>query len=382
MHIFAGIVGLVLVAGILFDAFESIILPRRVTRDFRVTHVFYKFSWTFWAAIARRMQPGKRRETFLSYFGPLSLLQLFGLWTIALIFAFALLHWAAGSAVNTNGASSAAFAVDLYLSGTTFFTLGLGDVTPRSAVARLITVVESGTGFGLLAIVIAYLPVLYGAFSQREANITLMDGRAGSPPTAGELLTRHARAPDSEELVRYLREWETWASGLMESHLSYPILCFFRSQHINESWLASLAATLDACAFLMAYAPGILRWQAQLTFAISRHVLVDLAQVVFSPPIEPTEDRLPENGLRRLKESVALAGLSIDKTADDRTLSDFRQMYEPYLYGFSKKLLLSIPPWYVARESLDNWQKSAWQKPVRLAFDSEGAILPEGDNYE
>jgi Ion channel len=381
MRTLAGVVGLIVLAGILFDAFETIILPRRVTRYYRVTRVFIRSTWAAWAALARRMRPGKRRESFLSYYGPLSLLQLVGFWTVALIFAFALLQWAGGSAVN-GGGQHASFATDLYLSGTTFFTLGLGDVTPRSPLARFITVVESGTGLGLLAIVIAYLPVLYGAFSQREANITLMDARAGSPPTAGELLCRHARAPDAEELVRYLREWETWASALMESHLSYPLLCFFRSQHSNQSWLASLAAILDSCAFLMTYTGGTLRWQAQLTFAICRHAVVDLAQVLYSPPLEPPENRLPEELLQRLKLLLASAGFDIDQTVGYATLNQLRRMYEPYLYGFSERFFLPLPPWSFWRESADDWQRSAWQKPVTLSFGSSRATVPKSDNAE
>lgn len=383
MRTLAGLAGLVLLAGILFDAFETIILPRRVTRYFRITRVFIRYTWALWAALARRMGPGKRRETFLSYYGPLSLLQLFGLWVVALIFAFALLQCAGGSAVNGGGLYGySSFATDLYLSGTTFFTLGLGDVTPRSGFARFITVVESGTGFGLLAIVIAYLPVLYGAFSQREANITLMDARAGSPPTAGELLYRHAQAPDTAELVRYLREWETWASMLMESHLSYPILCFFRSQHTNESWLASLAAILDSCAFLMTHTAGSLRWQAQLTFAICRHAVVDLAQVVYSAPSPAADDRLPEESLEHLKFLLSSAGFSIDQSVPYKTLSQLRRMYEPYLYGLSERLFLPLPPWSFWRERADNWQRSAWQKPVALPFGSSPVSAPEIHNPE
>ncbi len=366
MRSLAAIAGLVLLAGILFDAFETIILPRRVTRYFRLTRLFFRYTWRPWAALARRMRPSRRRETFLSYFGPLSLLQLFLVWTIGLIVAFALLHWAAGSAVNA-GNRPPSFTTDLYLSGTTFFTLGIGDVTPRSELARFITVVESGTGFGVLAIVIAYLPVLYGAFSQREVNITLMDAHAGSPPTAAEILRRHAPTPEAEELALYLHEWETWSSELMESHLSYPVLCFFRSQHNNQSWLAALAALLDTCAFLMTYTAGRLRWQAQLTFAISRHALVDLAQVVYTPPLEPVEDRLPLETLERLKAIIAEAGLSVADSAQDQTLNQLRRMYEPYLHGLSRSFLMPLPPWSVARDGVDNWERSAWKEPSRLA---------------
>jgi hypothetical protein len=381
MRILAAIAGLVLLAGILFDAFETIILPRRVTRYFRLTRLFYRYTWACWAGVARRMHSGKRRETFLSYFGPLSLLQLFLLWTVGLIVAFALLQWAAGSAVNASG-QHPSFSTDLYLSGTTFFTLGLGDVTPRSALARFITVVESGTGFGVLAIVIAYLPVLYGAFSQREANITLMDARAGSPPTAGELLSRHAQASDAEDLVQYLREWEIWASQLMESHLSYPILGFFRSQHNNQSWLASVAVVLDACAFLITFTTGKFRRQANLTFAICRHAVVDLAQVVYTPPLEPAEDRLPEEILEHLKASLANAGMAIDPAVPCRALRHLRRMYEPYLYGLSEWFLMPLPPWSFARESADNWQRSAWRQPASLSISNADPALSESDDPE
>src|SRR6202011_6214444 len=148
-------------------------------------------------------------------------LMLFAIWAFALVLAFAMLHWAAGSSLNVPG-GQATFRTDLYLSGTTFFTLGLGDVTPNSTIARVITVAEGGMGFGYLAIVISYLPTMYGAFSQRELNISLLDARAGSPPTAGELLRRHSEFSDNEVLTPYLRDWEIWAAQLMESHLSYP----------------------------------------------------------------------------------------------------------------------------------------------------------------
>jgi hypothetical protein len=123
----------------------------------------------------------------------------------------------------------------------------------------IITVLESGTGIGFLAIVISYLPVLYGAFSRREVNISLLDARAGSPPTAAELVRRHVRGQNLEALGQFLRDWEAWSAELMESHLSFPVLCYFRSQHDNQSWLAALTAVLDTCALLITCAEGALQ---------------------------------------------------------------------------------------------------------------------------
>jgi len=217
MKLLVGILGLLLLFATLWDAFETIILPRRVTRPFRIVRVFYQFTWKFWAGAGKMFRSKKSRETHLSYYGPLSLLMLFTTWALLLIFTFAMLHWAAGSAITMSGTAST-FRTDLYMSGTTFFTLGLGDVTPRTALARVITVSEAGMGFGFLAIVISYLPTLYGAFSQRELNISLLDARAGSPPTAAELLRRHSHFANNDVLTQYLRDWEIWSAQLMESH--------------------------------------------------------------------------------------------------------------------------------------------------------------------
>ncbi len=365
MRLVAAAAGFFLLAVVLWDSFETIVLPRRVTRYFRLTRAFYRYTWFLWSAIVRRVKRARRRETLLSYFGPLSLLTLFAVWTLGVIASFGLFHWAADSALILNG-SKRGFWTDLYLSGTTFFTLGMGDVTPRSSLARLITVVESGTGFGLIAIVIAYLPVMYGAFSQREVNISLMDARAGSPPTAAELLRRHAHPEQRQALTEHLSRWEVWSAELMESHLSYPVLCFFRSQHSNQSWLAALTTVLDASAFLMIYAEDKLAWQAQLTFAIARHTVVDLSQVIYSPPLPLDEDRLPEAALANLWESLSETGMPLRADTAQRRLGELRSMYEPYLNGLSKRFLLPLPPWMLVHEGFDNWQRSAWKQSVTL----------------
>src|SRR5579864_5857340 len=316
MSLSAAILGLALLAIVLWDVFETIILPRRVTRRIRLARLIYKFFWFPWPWIARRMRAGNSRESFLSFFGPLSLLFLFVVWAIGLIIAFSILHVAAGSAIKGPG-EHAGFWTDLYMSGSTFFTLGLGDVTPQTALARVITVAEAGIGFGFLAVVISYLPVLYGAFSRREANISLLDARAGSPPTAAELLCRHNQPDAARALAVYLSDWELWAADLMESHLSYPVLCRFRSQHNNQSWLAALTTVLDVSALLLAYADGALRWQARMTFAITRHAIVDLAQVLNCPPRAVDGDRLPAEDLKTLRILLVTTGLAKCRSEDD-----------------------------------------------------------------
>jgi hypothetical protein len=362
MAVVAGGAGLFLLIVILWDAFETIILPRRVTRLYRLARLFYRSSWRPWRAVALRISSAKRRDSYLSFYGPLSLLMLFGMWAWGLVLSFGMLHWAAHSTFNPSG-PIATFRTDLYMSGTTFFTLGLGDVTPRTSLGRIVTVIEAGTGFGFLAVIISYLPVLYGAFSQREANISLLDARAGSPPTAAELLRRHVQGQNLAALGEYLRGWEAWSAQLMESHLSYPVLCYFRSQHQNQSWLAALTAVLDTCALIMACSESELSWQAQLTFAISRHAVVDLAQVMWVPPLPPPANRLPAEEFAHLHTLLASSGRELLSVRDsEQRLEVLRRMYEPYTNGLAERLLMALPPWSVARRPADNWRTSAWEQ--------------------
>jgi hypothetical protein len=219
MRALVAILGLALIGIVLWDGFEAMLLPRRVTRSRRFSRLFYRATWAPWAALARRLRPGRRRETFLSTFGPLSMLGLFGTWAVGLIVGFALVAWALGSPLR--GLEGPAGVLDyLYLSGVTFFTLGFGDLTPITPAGRAWAVAEAGVGFGVLAVVISYLPVLYGAFSRREVTISLLDARAGSPPTAAQLLLRLAPTRGHAALGQFLEEWERWAAELLESHLS------------------------------------------------------------------------------------------------------------------------------------------------------------------
>ncbi len=246
-------------------------------------------------------------------------------WATGLIIGFALLHWSLGTALATPRDTDGRFSTYVYFSGTTFFTLGYGDVVPTSAWGRAYSVAEAGIGFGFLAVVIAYLPVLYQAFSRREITISLLDARAGSPPSAGELLQRLADVRCVAGIGPLLVEWERWAAELLESHLSFPVLRYYRSQHDNQSWVAALTTVLDTSAFLVASGEGSVSFQARLTFAMARHAAVDLVLVSQKPPLTPAFDRLPEPELARLQESLRGAGLSKrDEPTARKTLAELR----------------------------------------------------------
>ncbi|HKW27004.1 MAG TPA: potassium channel family protein [Terriglobales bacterium] len=364
MKILALVAGSILVFVILLDAFETIVLPRRVTRSFRFTALFYRFTWRPWAAMARFVPAPRRRESYLSYFGPLSLIVLLGLWAFALIVGFALLQYGAGTRLQA-APGSMDFGGLLYFSGTTFFTLGYGDVVPLSGAARALAVLESGVGFGFLAMVIGYLPVIYSSFSRREVEISLLDARAGSPPSAQEFLSRMAGAHNQPLLDRFLHEWEHWAAEVLESHISYPVLGLFRSQHINQSWLGSLTTILDVSALTIVGIDGIASNQARLTFAMARHAVVDLAQVVGARYDAHATDRLSAQELVSLRQALAANGLQLRAGEEaDRKLLALRSMYEPYVQALADRLLLRLPEWGSGTKAKDNWRSSPWDKLI------------------
>jgi Ion channel len=353
------VIGSLLLLFVLWDAFETVVLPRRVSRRFRLTRAFYRLTWAPWRAIARGRRPGIARENFLSIYGPLSLILLLGLWATGLIFGFALLQWGLGTRLQTP-AGLRGFAADLYYSGTTLFTLGLGDVSPTAGTGRLLTVVEGGTGFAFLALVIGYLPTMYQAFSRREVNISLLDARAGSPPAAVELLRRHAGADGGEALDALLIEWERWSADLLETHISFPVLAYYRSQHNNQSWVAALTTVLDVSALIIAgLEKGPVR-TARLTFAMARHAVVDMSMVFGQQPRPVNPDRLPPAELSQLREALAAAGhvLPPGQGVDDK-LRHLRQMYEPYLNALGQFLLMQVPEWRPRASAKDNWERTA-----------------------
>jgi hypothetical protein len=376
----AFVVGVAIFLIVLWDAFEAIILPRRVTRKVRLTRLFYKTTWRAWRYSVCLTPSRKMREALFAYYGPLSLLVLMGVWAVGLVLGFGLMQYGAGSAVMA-ASGEAGLSTDFYLSGTTFFTLGLGDVVPRTTLARILVVTEAGFGFGFLAAVIGYLPFIYGSFSKREVNISLLDARAGTPPTAGELLRRHAYPHGFEALRELLKGWEYWAAELMESHLSYPVLAYFRSQHDNQSWVTALTAILDACALIKVGVDDACQRQAELTFAMARHTAVDLSQVFKVRPHALPYNRLSPEELRHIRDVLAQHGMKLrDGPEADGALKDLRDMYEPYLYALADYLQLSLPPWIPAKQGKDNWQTMAWGRSAGL-IEKEATAIAGDDHF-
>ncbi len=337
--------------------------------------------------MAERARNTKVRDQIYSVYGPLSLLMLLLLWALLLICGFAMFFFSMrspfGDVMMGHGASALAqFGTDLYVSGTTLFTLGLGDVVPHSLFARALIIFESGVGLGFVALVIGYLPVLYQAFSRREVNVALLDSRAGSPPNAAELFRRHGFEGSEKALTTLLAEWERWSAEILESHVSYPILCYYRSQHDTQSWLSGLVSILDTCALLISVIEGTPSRQAQLTFVMARHALVDLGQVFHVQERKAWQrqtevDRLPSKDFYHLCDAlgenhVRLCG---DPAAAKR-LKTIRALYEPNAVALSEYLRMPLPVWVAPPKVNDQWSIL-----TKLRTDAESAQKTGDDRF-
>jgi Ion channel len=366
VHVAAFIAGLFCCLSVALDAFETIILPRRPTGRFQITRLFILSTWAPWVLIAERARNPKVREQIYSIYGPLALLLLLLLWAVLLITGFALFYFSMrspfGDAMLLHvGSAWAQFGTDLYVSGTTLFTLGLGDVVPHTRFARAIIIFESGVGLGFVALVIGYLPVLYQAFSRREVSVALLDSRAGSPPNAAELFRRHAFEGGQEALTTLLAEWERWSAEILESHVSYPLLCYYRSQHDTQSWLSALVSILDTCSLLISVVQGTHSRQAQLTFVMARHAVIDLGQIFnvqkHKAWQQQTEvNRLPSKDFYHLCEALGDNNMRLcgDPAAAKR-LDTIRALYEPHAIALSAYLRMPLPVWVAPPKVNDQW---------------------------
>lgn len=359
MRTVLGVAGLLLVVFVLFEAFETIVLPRRVRRRWRITEFVYAVTWPATRALAGAVHDPERREQILGYYGPGSLLFTIALWFAGIILGFALALWAFADGFGAGGRS---FGNAAYVAASSVFTLGLTDVVPHGSGARALGIAAGGTGFATLALLVAYLPTLYQAFSRRETYISQLDARAGSPPSAGELLARNT-GEGIDDLGPFLLAWEGWSADLLESLLSFPTLGFYRSHHDNQSWVAALTAVLDTCSLVLVSEQRRPHRQAKLTYAMCRHAAVDLARVLHAAPDDDV-DRLDAVALERLRTRLASTEWHLPDDASPK-LARLRGGYEPYVVGLSRRLLMPLPEWTAPDDAHDSWQLTEIAEPRR-----------------
>jgi hypothetical protein len=331
MRILIAIVGALLVALVLSEFFVTFMLPRRVRRDPKIARGLDRILWRRWRALARRLKPASA-DTFLGFFGPLALLAQLVVWALGLMIGYGLIEWAVAG-----GSFSARF---LTSSG---LLLNAG-ASSGSVGVHVVELLEAATGLSVLFIVIGYMPAVYSAFSRRETAVSQLATRAGSPPAAAALLQRVAARGSWRHLERDLQAWEEWAAELMETHLTYPLLAFYRSQHEDQNWLATLTTIVDVAAFLKAIVPDENSVAADITFRIGRHALADLA---LQFRLEPAPvDRLSDSDFDDLFAIIDRSELAnVDREVARCRLDQYRGEYEPNAQALAESLALTLPPW-------------------------------------
>jgi hypothetical protein len=365
----ASAVSVIVILAILHDAFEVMLLPRRVKSKMRIVRYFFDGTWAVWRTAGRCLSE-TRRHNFLGLYGPLSLIVLLIVWAVGLIAAFGCLFWA----LNSAEFSSHQLFNQLYFSGVTFFTLGYGDMVPHAGWSKVLSVLEAGTGLGFIAMVIGYLPVLYQLFSRREAQVIMLDSVAGSPPNAVNLLCRHAEGHSLGSLDELFLQWQRWSAELLESQLSYPMLAYYRSQHDNQSWLAALTAIMDASVLVMVGLEGVHTFQAGLTFATARLALIEMGRVLGVGPRTFEKDRLPSAAFATMKNKLAHSELCfVDEHEAEERLAAFRNTYEAFLNGLAQHLVLVLPSWAPDPDQIDNWANSPRGKSAKRLLETVAA---------
>ncbi len=400
MRVVTALICASLIVAILHDAFEVILLPRRVKSKTRIVRYFFKGTWRFWSGVGRRIASEDRRHSFLGLYGPLSLVLLLVVWAVGIIGGFGGIFWS----LNPAQFGSHQWLNHTYFSGVTFFTLGYGDIVPHAAWSKVLAVFEAGTGLGFIAMVIGYLPVLYQLFSRRETQVIMLDSIAGSPPDATTMLCRYADGHGLDALDGFLLRWQQWAAELLESQLSYPMLTYYRSQHDNQSWLAALTVIMDASVLIMVGLEGVRTLQAQMTFATARLAVIEMGRVLEAGPraskklarttdsrsapksaeaplssggggsrpvLAFEEERLSSRVFADIRDRLAAAGLRfVDEAEAEEKLAAFRDTYEPFLSGLADHLLLPLPGWSSNDDQLDNWMNSPRGKSAKRLIES------------
>jgi hypothetical protein len=358
VRLILGLISLVLLAFLLAEFFIVFLLPRRVKRDPAIARAILRTLWVPWRAGAGRL-PTRAADTMLGVFGPFGLVAILGLLSGGVILCYAGLYWADSS--HLGASHPAPFGDCLYFSAGAFVS-ATTPLNPSGGLGKLVQIAEAANGLGFMAIAIGYLPALYQAFSRREIDVSRLDARAGSPPSAATLLERASERGGWPELDAYLREWEKWTAELMDTHLGYPILAWFRSQHVSQNWVAALTTIIDVCAYAIAFGPEEATYAAELTFRIGRHAVSDLAYVLSARRVERdpeprSRNRLTAEDLAELRSRLEGGGLHFEaEDGAEERLNELRSEYEPYAIAISRHLALELPDWVRAGEVRENWR--------------------------
>lgn len=340
--------GVAVVGLVLYDVFASVVVPRAVQRGWRVSALLVRLTWRLWRRVGISIEPPQRREAFLSIFAPWTLILLFGVWVAGLICGYGLILYGLKAQIHPQLDS---FGSAAYYAGTSLLTIGYGDFVATDGPARFFSLAAAATGLATVAIVLTFLFSLFAWFQRREVFVVTLDARAGAPPSGVALLETHAKLVLLDDLPRLFVEGQTWSAQVLDSHLAYPILSYFRSSHIDVSWISSLGALLDAATLIISTIEGVPKGNAMLMHSVGNHLIYDVAKMI-GLPLEG-EVGIERREFVQARERLAAAGFSLSD--EDRAWTSFvrlRSEYATSLNAMARYWTIEPAQWVGDRSSI------------------------------
>jgi len=361
----AVIAGSLLLLVTFYDLFQTVVLPRPAVRRARLAPLVIRPVWRVWRWMSLRSSRLERSEASLAAFAPISLIFLFFIWALALILSYGLILFGFRDQFHPVLID---FPDAFYVSASTLVPLAYGDFVPEQGIARALIVIESANGVAFAALAITLLFELYGSFRSREEAVVALDALAGAPASAVQLLETAAEPGMDGALKETFGEWRAWSSMVLESHLAYPVLVYFRSSHDNEAWINSFGAVMDSSVLVMSSMrdePSA--GAAKLMFTIGNHLVEDLAWIF---QLTLTQDAIIE----RSEYTAAIARLRaagyqvIDGEEHWQKFAKMRGKYASALNQIATYLAAPPAPWVGDRSYLPHRQRPRRRAPAqRLA---------------
>jgi len=340
------VAGVALVAGTVASVVHTLVLARNPGRG--VSARLIEAVWALHLAGARRLVRYQDKDRLLALAAPAALLTQLAMWVAAALAGYAFVLWPLGGTSLGRAFEE---------SGSSMFTLGFAlSGRPASVVADF---VAATTGIAITALQISYLPTLYAAFSRREALVTMLESRAGTPTWGSEILARHTTVGLLDQLPSFYEDWERWAADVAESHSTYPVLAYFRSPRPLDSWVTGMLAVLDSAALYLALSPSRAPSQARLCLRMGFTCLRDIADALgigYDPDPSPEAPiALPYAEFARAQRSLQRSGFPVERPPEEawRQFRGWRVNYESTGYELASRLFAPPALWTGHRPGLD-----------------------------
>jgi hypothetical protein len=356
--------GSVLLLATLYDIFQSVVLPRPAVGRIRISVSLIRLAWMGWRGVNTRWRKLQVREGALASFAPLAVIVLLLLWGFLLVLAYSLILYGLREQLHPEPEG---FGTTLFFSAGRMLAFPVDGIEAGGGALRVLTSLEAATGFGLFALVISLLFSLFSAFQRREVLVVGLDALAGAPPSGVAILENCAKHDMPEELVATFERWRDWTVDVLESHLSYPLLIYFRSSHDNEAWPNSFGAVMDASSLVISTIEGGPTGQAYMIQKVGVHFVEDIGRFYrYRGEPNPGVERIEfEEAYGRLR---AVGYRLHDVDTAWKHFVELRSVYAPWLNRASKALAVPPAPWIGDRSYLPHrppGQRSRRRRPSR-----------------